>query len=96
MQQNLREITLAGNLGRYPTFPSGDASPRWSIEDWRNFPENSLLAMESAISMGAAFLASDPGTVYQQYLDKGVSMIQTDRPELLIGWLEKMGRRHFE
>ena len=44
----------------------------------------------------AAFLASDPGTVYQQYLDKGVSMIQTDRPELLIDWLEKTGRRNFE
>ena len=28
----------------------------------------------------------------QQYLDKGVSMIQTDRPELLIGWLTKKGR----
>ena len=40
----------------------------------------------------AAFLCDDPGTVYQQYLDKGVSMIQTDRPALLIGWLEKMGR----
>ena len=40
----------------------------------------------------AAYLAADPGLVYQQYLDKGVSMIQTDRPELLIGWLTKMGR----
>ncbi|MBQ9462655.1 MAG: glycerophosphodiester phosphodiesterase family protein [Bacteroidales bacterium] len=40
----------------------------------------------------AAYLAADPGTVYQQYLDKGVSMIQTDRPELLIGWLTKIGR----
>ncbi len=40
----------------------------------------------------AAFMAKDPGEVYQQYLDKGVSMIQTDRPELLINWLTKKGR----
>ena len=40
----------------------------------------------------AAYMAHDPGEVYQQYLDKGVSMIQTDRPELLIGWLTKKGR----
>lgn len=40
----------------------------------------------------AAFQAEDPGVVYQQYLDAGVSMIQTDRPELLIGWLSKKGR----
>lgn len=40
----------------------------------------------------AAYVAKDPGDVYQQYLDKGVSMIQTDRPELLIGWLTKKGR----
>jgi glycerophosphoryl diester phosphodiesterase len=40
----------------------------------------------------AAFMAEDPVQVYQQYLDNGVSMIQTDRPELLIGWLTKKGR----
>ena len=40
----------------------------------------------------AAYIADDPGTVYQQYLDKGVSMIQTDRPALLIEWLKKQGR----
>ncbi len=40
----------------------------------------------------AAYVAADPGEVYQQYLDNGVSMIQTDRPELLIGWLRKKGR----
>jgi len=40
----------------------------------------------------AAFQAKDPGLVYGQFLEKGVSMIQTDRPELLIGWLEKQGR----
>ena len=39
----------------------------------------------------AAFQASDPGKVYQQYMDLGVSMMQTDRPELLIGWLKKHG-----
>lgn len=40
----------------------------------------------------AAFQAADPGEVYQQYLDNGVSLIQTDRPELLIGWLSSKGR----
>ena len=40
----------------------------------------------------AAFQAADPGDVYQQYLDAGVSMMQTDRPELLINWLRKKGR----
>lgn len=40
----------------------------------------------------AAYVAADPGDVYQQYLDKGVSMIQTDRPEFLINWLTKQGR----
>lgn len=39
----------------------------------------------------AAFACKDPGEVYQQYMDAGVSMIQTDRPELLIGWLTKHG-----
>ena len=39
----------------------------------------------------AAYMAADPGDVYQQYIDKGVSMIQTDRPEMLIGWLTKKG-----
>ena len=40
----------------------------------------------------AAFQADDPGEVYQQYLDAGVSMMQTDRPELLVNWLKKKGR----
>jgi len=40
----------------------------------------------------AAFVASNPGKVYRQYLDKGASMIQTDRPEMLINWLSKQGR----
>ena len=40
----------------------------------------------------AAYLADEPGQVHQQYLDKGVSMIQTDRPEQLINWLKSKGR----
>ena len=40
----------------------------------------------------AAFECKDPGEVYQQYIDAGVTMIQTDRPELLIGWLTRKGR----
>ena len=40
----------------------------------------------------AAYQAKDPGHVYQKYLDAEVSMMQTDRPELLIGWLRKQGR----
>lgn len=40
----------------------------------------------------AAFQCSDPGKVYQQYMDAGVSMMQTDRPALLISWLKKHGR----
>ena len=40
----------------------------------------------------AAFVCKDPGDVYRQYLENGVSMIQTDRPTLLIGWLKSQGR----
>ena len=40
----------------------------------------------------AAFVAEDPAEVYQQYLDNGVSMIQTDRPEQIIKWLSGKGR----
>jgi len=40
----------------------------------------------------AAFITGNPGAIYQPLLDKGVSMIQTDRPELLINWLKKQGR----
>lgn len=40
----------------------------------------------------AAFQAEDPGTVYKRYLDNGVSMIQTDRPELIVTYLTKVGR----
>ena len=40
----------------------------------------------------AAFLAGDPGHVYGRYLKQGVSMFQTDRPELLLRWLARQGR----
>jgi len=40
----------------------------------------------------AAYMVEDPGTVYAQYLKAGVSIIQTDRPELLVSWLERQGR----
>ncbi len=40
----------------------------------------------------AAFLAEDKDSVYGQYLEKGVSMIQTDRPEQLIEYLKARGR----
>lgn len=40
----------------------------------------------------AAFAAKDPHEVYGRYLDAGVSMIQTDRPQLLIPYLESRGR----
>lgn len=35
----------------------------------------------------------NPDEIYGKILDLGTSMIQTDRPELLIGWLQKQGRR---
>ena len=40
----------------------------------------------------AAF-EGNPDEVYGKILDLGTSIIQTDRPELLIGWLQKQGRR---
>ena len=40
----------------------------------------------------AAFDAADPADVYGQYLDMGFTMIQTDRPELLIDYLRSVGR----
>ena len=40
----------------------------------------------------AAFEAEDPADVYGQYAGMGVSMIQTDRPELLIDYLRSIGR----
>jgi len=44
----------------------------------------------------AAFLADDPASVYQRYLDCGVSLIQTDRPELLLNFLKKKGRHNLK
>ena len=41
----------------------------------------------------AAIDAADPADVYGQYVEMGASLIQTDRPELLIKYLESIGRR---
>ena len=40
----------------------------------------------------AAYDAADPFAVYQQYIDMGASMIQSDRPGLLIKYLDSIGR----
>jgi len=40
-----------------------------------------------------AFEAPDPDTVYAPILELGTSIIQTDRPEFLIHYLEQKGRR---
>ena len=39
----------------------------------------------------AAYISGNPDAIYQPLIDKGVSMIQTDRPEMLIKWLTKKG-----
>lgn len=39
----------------------------------------------------AAYTAADPGEVYGRYIDLGVTMIQTDRPEMLIKYLRSRG-----
>lgn len=44
----------------------------------------------------AAFESDDPGKVYRQYLDAGASMIQIDRPELLIAYLKKTGHHRLK
>ena len=36
--------------------------------------------------------SDDPGSVYGKLLDMGATMIQTDRPELLISYLRSQGR----
>ena len=41
----------------------------------------------------AALDAADPADVYGQYVEMGASLIQTDRPEMLIKYLESIGRR---
>ena len=40
----------------------------------------------------AAFAAAAPGDVYGQYMEMGVSLIQTDRPEMLLSYLRAIGR----
>ncbi len=40
-----------------------------------------------------AYDCGDPASVYNPILDLGVSIIQTDRPEFLIRYLESIGRR---
>ena len=40
----------------------------------------------------AALAAKSPADVYDQYIDMGVSMIQTDRPEMLLNYLRSIGR----
>lgn len=40
----------------------------------------------------SAYVSGDPAKVYGRYLDAGVTMIQTDRPELLIDYLGSIGR----
>ena len=41
----------------------------------------------------AAYDSADPDTIYGPILDLGTSIIQTDRPEFLIRYLESKGRR---
>ena len=40
-----------------------------------------------------AYDAADPDTIYGPILELGTSIIQTDRPEFLIRYLEQKGRR---
>ena len=40
----------------------------------------------------AALAAKNPADVYGQYIDMGVSMIQTDRPQMLLDYLRSIGR----
>ena len=40
----------------------------------------------------AALAVADPAEVYGQYIEMGATMIQTDRPELLINYLRSIGR----
>ena len=39
----------------------------------------------------AAFMSASPAEVYDKYINMGVTMIQTDRPEMLINYLRKKG-----
>ena len=40
----------------------------------------------------AALEAANPADVYKQYIDMGATMIQTDRPQMLIEYLRSIGR----
>lgn len=40
----------------------------------------------------AALVATDPADVYAQYIEMGATMIQTDRPEMLLDYLRSIGR----
>ena len=40
----------------------------------------------------AALAVADPADVYAQYIEMGATMIQTDRPEMLIKYLKSIGR----
>ena len=40
----------------------------------------------------AALVAADPADVYAQYIEMGATMIQTDRPEMLLDYLRSIGR----
>ena len=40
----------------------------------------------------AALEAADPADVYGQYVEMGATMIQTDRPEMLLNYLRSIGR----
>ena len=40
----------------------------------------------------AALVAADPADVYGQYIEMGATMIQTDRPEMLLDYLRSIGR----
>lgn len=40
----------------------------------------------------AAYSTGDPDSVYKPLLDCGVSMLQTDRPEMLVNYLKSIGR----
>ena len=40
----------------------------------------------------AALAAGDPAKVYAQYIEMGATMIQTDRPEMLLNYLRSIGR----
>ena len=40
----------------------------------------------------AAYAAMSPSEVYDQYLEMGVSLIQTDRPQMLLDYLRSKGR----